>query len=40
MLYDMDFSNPTDPKPLFFRPQIKNGVIDVPDRNNAEEVRG
>jgi CRISPR-associated protein Cas5d len=40
MLYDMDFSNPTDPKPLFFRPQIKNGVIDVPDRNNKEEVRG
>lgn len=40
MLYDMDFSNPADPKPLFFRPQIKNGVIDVPDRYNAEEVRG
>ena len=40
MLYDMDFSNPADPKPLFFRPHMKNGVIDVPDRGNNEEVRG
>jgi len=40
MLYDMDFSNPADPKPLFFRPRMKNGVITVPDRNNNEEVRG
>jgi CRISPR-associated protein Cas5d len=40
MLYDMDFSNPVDPKPLFFRPQLKNGGIDVPGRNNTEEVRG
>ena len=40
MLYDMDFSNPADPKPLFFRPKIKNGGIDVPDRDNTEEVRG
>jgi len=40
MLYDMDFSNPADPKPLFFRPKIENGVITVPDRNNSEEVRG
>jgi len=40
MLYDMDFSNPADPKPLFFRPKIENGVIIVPDRNNSEEVRG
>lgn len=40
MLYDMDFTNPADPKALFFRPEMKNGVILVPDRNNAEEVRG
>jgi CRISPR-associated protein Cas5d len=40
MLYDMDFSNPTDPKPLFFRAKLENGVINVPNRNNAEEVRG
>jgi CRISPR-associated protein Cas5d len=40
MLYDMDFSNPADPKPLFFRPEMENGMIVVPDRKNAEEVRG
>lgn len=40
MLYDLDFANPADPKPLFFRPEMKNGVITIPDRNNAEEVRG
>jgi CRISPR-associated protein Cas5d len=40
MLYDMDFSNPADPKPLFFKPRMENGVIKVPDRNNSEEVRG
>ena len=40
MLYDMDFSNPTDTKPLFFRPKLESGVIRVPDRDNTEEVRG
>ncbi len=40
MLYDLDYSNLVDPKPLFFRPKIENGVITVPDRNNSEEVRG
>ena len=40
MLYDMDFSNPADPKPLFYRPKMENGVIKVPDRSNSEEVRG
>lgn len=40
MLFDMDYTNPTNPKPLFFRPKMENGVITVPDRNNAEEVRG
>ena len=39
MLYDLDFSDPTDPKPLFFRPEMKNGVIDIPDPGNTEEVR-
>ena len=39
MLYDLDYSNPLDPKPLFFRPKIENGVITVPDRNSSEEVR-
>jgi CRISPR-associated protein Cas5d len=40
MLYDLDFTNPSDPRPLFFRPQMIAGVVDVPDRNNPEEVRG
>lgn len=40
MLYDLDYSDPTDPRPLFFRAKMKNGVIHVPDRHNKEEVRG
>ena len=40
MLYDLDYSNPVDPKPFFFRPKMENGVFRVPERNNSEEVRG
>ena len=29
MLYDMDFENPTDPKPRFFRADMQHGVIDL-----------
>jgi CRISPR-associated protein Cas5d len=36
MLYDLDFSNPRDIKPMFFRPQMRNGIIEVP---KPEEVR-
>lgn len=36
MLYDMDYSNPADIKPMFFRAGMKNGVIDVPDKNSPE----
>ncbi|MDR0522145.1 MAG: type I-C CRISPR-associated protein Cas5c [Planctomycetaceae bacterium] len=39
MLYDLDYSDPLDIKPLFFRAEMKNGVIIVPDRN-SEEVKG
>lgn len=41
MLYDMDFGPAphTDPKPLFFRARLHDGVIDVPARD-SEEVRG
>lgn len=39
MLYDLDFSDPADPKPLFFRAQLNEGVVHVPDRA-SEEVRG
>jgi len=30
-LHDLDFTNPTDPQPRFFRAEMKNGVIFVPD---------
>ena len=39
MLYDLDYSNPKDPQPMFFNPQMRQGVIEVPDRH-SEEVRG
>jgi CRISPR-associated protein Cas5d len=39
MLYDLDFSDPADPKPLFFRPRLTNGAVEVPPRH-SEEVRG
>lgn len=40
MLYDMDYSDPASPSPLFFRAMMESGVIIIPDRNNQEEVRG
>lgn len=39
MLYDLDYNDPSVPKPRFFRAQLINGVIDVPSWN-SEEVRG
>ncbi len=39
MLYDLDYSNPADPKPRFFRACLVNGVVDVPAWD-SEEVRG
>jgi CRISPR-associated protein Cas5d len=38
MLYDLDFSDPKEIKPMFYRPKMENGVILVPNRN-SEEVR-
>ncbi len=38
MLYDMDFSDPADIKPMFFRAEIRAGVVGVPTRD-SEEVR-
>ncbi|MBU4478449.1 MAG: type I-C CRISPR-associated protein Cas5c [Candidatus Omnitrophica bacterium] len=38
MLYDMDFFDVNDPKPAFFRAEIKNGVVNIPDWD-SEEVR-
>ncbi len=31
MLYDMDYSNPRDITPMFFRAVLKNGVLDLTD---------
>ena len=38
MLYDMDFADEKDPKPMFFRVQLTQGVIEVPPIE-SEEVR-
>lgn len=38
MLYDMDFTNEKDPKAMFFRAQINNGVVNIPSIT-SEEVR-
>lgn len=38
MLYDLDFSDPANIKPMFFRPEMKQGVIVVP-HPESEEVR-
>lgn len=39
MFYDMDFTDERNPKPLFFRAQMTNGVIDVPSPAAAEVRR-
>lgn len=36
MLYDMDFSDINDPKPAFFKAEIKNGMITVPPWDSKE----
>lgn len=39
MLHDLDFSNPADPAPRFFRAQLDKGVVSIPAWD-SEEVRG
>lgn len=39
MLYDLDYSDASDPKPLFFKGSIENGIVHVPVYG-SEEVRG
>lgn len=36
MLYDMDYTDPKDIKPMFFRAEMKNGVILVPAPDSSE----
>lgn len=38
MLYDLDFRNPQDPSPAFYRAKMNDGIIDVPDWE-SEEVK-
>ncbi len=38
MLYDLDYSDPNDIKPSFFRAELQKGVLKVPDWE-SEEVR-
>jgi CRISPR-associated protein Cas5d len=38
MLHDLDFADPADPQPRFFRAQMNNGVVTVPSFH-AEELR-
>ena len=39
MLYDMDFSDPKDIQALFYRAEMKEGVIIVPPLNSEEILR-
>ena len=39
MLYDMDYTDPEDIRPLFFRAVLRDGVLNVPSRDSGE-VRG
>ena len=36
MLYDMDYSDPKDIKPMFYRPKMFDGVITVPHPDSEE----
>lgn len=39
MLYDMDYSDPENIRPLFFRAVLKDGVLEIPPRD-SKEVKG
>ena len=40
MLYDMDFeANPKSPEAMFYRPQMRNGVIIVPPKDSEEVLK-
>ena len=40
MLYDMDYNDLTNPKPLFFRAKLEHGSINADRRDASVEVRG
>lgn len=39
LVWDMDYTNPEDIRPLFFRGTLRDGVLEVPARESGE-VRG
>ena len=39
MLYDLDFSNPSNIIPMFYRAKMNNGVIEVPPITSNEILR-
>lgn len=39
MLYDMDFSNPRDIKPMYYHPMMVNGAIEVPSPSSDKLIR-
>ena len=39
MLLDMDYSNPEDIRPLFFRAALHDGVLEIPDRTSEGVMR-
>jgi CRISPR-associated protein Cas5d len=39
MLYDLDYSTPAAPTPLFFRARMESGVVQIPNRDSPEVRR-
>lgn len=38
MLWDMDYTDPANIQPLFFRAKLQNGILKVPDRLSGEVI--
>ncbi len=38
MLWDLDYSDPENITPLFFRAKLRDGVLEVPERNSGEVI--
>ena len=38
MLWDLDYSDPMNIQPLFFRARLQDGVLTVPDRDSGEVI--
>lgn len=38
MLYDMDYADPENIRPLFFRAVLRDGVLEIPSRDSGEVI--